>query len=46
MNRAFSVGGLALHPEALPQAAYESRAFGANRFVQVKTWTNVPGFYP
>jgi hypothetical protein len=26
------------------EAAYERRAFGANRFVQVETWTNVPGF--
>jgi len=24
--------------------ANEGRAFGANRFVQVRTWTNVPGF--
>jgi hypothetical protein len=33
MNRAFSAGGLALHeiPEALPQAAYERRAFGAKQ---------------
>ena len=45
MNRAFGAGGLALHKSSPRRAAYERRAFGANRFVQVKSWTNVPGFW-
>src|SRR6266498_6034218 len=34
-----------LNPGALPQACSECCAFGANRFVQVKSWTNVPDFF-
>jgi hypothetical protein len=46
MNRPAPAGltRLALHESSPRRADYERRAFGANRFVQVKTWTNVPGF--